>query len=103
MPFSNFDIKLISKYVGEQHFDNTSSTDRVIEAYFVNDLRFDYSLDNVLFSQVNLFAQINNLFDAKYSNNAYGGHWYENGKDYTWAYYFPQAGTNFMLGASFTF
>jgi iron complex outermembrane receptor protein len=103
MPFSNFDIKLISKYVGEQHFDNTKSPNRVIEAYFVNDLRFDYQLNNVLFSQVNLFAQINNLFDAKYSNNAYGGHWYENGKDYTWAYYFPQAGTNFMLGASFTF
>ena len=44
---------------------------------------------------------INNLFDLKYENNAYGGaSFFENGAnkpiEETWAYYYPQAGTNVM-------
>jgi len=39
---------------------------------------------------------INNIFNKKYESNAYGGNWYENGVEKTWAYYFPQAGTSFM-------
>ncbi len=102
-PSGNFSIKLISKYVGDQYFDNTSSEDRKIESYFVNNLRFDYQIKEVVFDRISLFAQINNVFDVEYSNNAYGGRWYEDGVDYTWAYYYPQAGINLMTGITISF
>ncbi|MCL3780246.1 TonB-dependent receptor [Prolixibacteraceae bacterium JC049] len=102
-PVNSFNIKFISKHVGKQYFDNTSSDDRKIDAYFVNHLRFDYILKGKLFEQVYLFAQINNVFNNKYSNNATGGHWYEDGVDKTWSAYFPQAGVNFMSGITLTF
>lgn len=102
-PFKSMNVKLISKYVGKQYFDNTSSDDRKIDSYFVNNLRMDYTLKGFLFKKIYLFTQINNLFGAKYSNNAYGGHWFENGVEKTWANYFPQAGINFMSGVTLTF
>jgi iron complex outermembrane receptor protein len=102
-PTESLSIKLISKHVGDQYFDNTSSEERKIDSYFVNNLRFDYNFKGRVFEHVLLFTQINNIFNATYSNNAYGGHWYENGADKTWSYYFPQAGTNFMLGVNFKF
>ena len=46
---------------------------------------------------------VNNLFNAMYENNAYGGMWTEDGTEKTWAYYFPQAGINFMGGISLSF
>lgn len=102
-PCEKFSVKIISKYVGDQHFDNTSSEDRKIDSYFVNNMRFDYQFKGLVFDNISLFAQINNILDKKYSNNAYGGHWYDGGVDYTWAYYYPQAGANLMTGITLSF
>jgi iron complex outermembrane receptor protein len=38
-----------------------------------------------------------------YVSNGYGGNWYEDGVEQTWAYYFPQAGINYMMKINFTF
>jgi iron complex outermembrane receptor protein len=46
---------------------------------------------------------VNNIFNAIYENNAYGGNWYENGIEKTWAYYFPQAGINYMVNINLKF
>lgn len=32
----------MSKYVGEQYLDNTSNSDRKLDAFFVNDFRINY-------------------------------------------------------------
>ena len=98
---SNIKMSLISKYVGEQFFDNTSSKDRKIDAYFVNNLKLDFNLYPSFAKRIGLQFMVNNLFDVEYENNAYGGNYYqrdENGIDHehTWAYYYPQAGTHFM-------
>lgn len=92
-----FGIRLISKYVGKQYFDNTMSAERSIDHYFVNSLRLDVlpALRNIEGLELQLF--VNNLFNAVYENNAYGGNWYEDGTEKTWSYYFPQAGINYML------
>ncbi|TKG90187.1 TonB-dependent receptor [Puteibacter caeruleilacunae] len=102
-PFKNTELKFISKYVGEQYFDNTSSEARKIDSYFVHNLRGDVTITKSPFKRISIFAQVNNLFDLKYSNNAYGGNWYEQGTEKTWAYYYPQAGTNFMSGLTIQF
>ncbi len=102
-PFKNFNISFITKYVGEQYFDNTSSDDRKLDAYLVNNLRLNYSISTKLVKQIAFNVQINNLFNAEYENNAYGGHWFEAEQEKTWKYYFPQAGINFLAGISLKF
>jgi iron complex outermembrane receptor protein len=46
---------------------------------------------------------VNNLFNARYENNAYGGMWTEDGVEKSWAYYFPQAGITYTAGISLSF
>lgn len=98
-----FGIRLISKYVGKQYFDNTMSEERSIDPYFVNNLRVDVSprMRNIEGLEMQLF--VNNLFNTEYENNAYGGNWYEDGAEKTWSYYFPQAGINYMLRVAIRF
>jgi iron complex outermembrane receptor protein len=96
-------VHLLSKYVGRQFFDNTSSNNRKINPYLVNNLRLDFNPVIGKFEGLGIRLQINNLFNNKYESNGYGGLWYENGIEQTWAYYFPQAGTNFLLGVDIKF
>ncbi len=97
-PFSGFNISWISKYVGTQYFDNTSSDARKLDAYFLNNMQIDYTFETKFIREIQLKFLVNNIFNLKYSNNAYGGAWYEQGAEQTWAYYYPQAGINFMGG-----
>lgn len=102
-PFSGFTVSWIAKYVGEQYFDNTSSTERKLDPYFINNLQLDYTIETKLVKEISLKFMINNILNLKYSNNAYGGNWHEQGIEKTWAYYYPQAGINFMGGVSLKF
>jgi len=102
-PFAGFNISWIAKYVGAQYFDNTSLLDRKLDPYFVNNLQLDYSIETKFIKEINFSFIVNNIFNLKYSNNAYGGMWYEQGVEKTWAYYFPQAGINFMGGINLKF
>ena len=99
----NLEMHLISKYVGSQYFDNTMSPDRKIDPYFVNNLMAGYSLSIKGLKGAELQLLVNNIFNVKYESNAYGGNWFEDGREYTWSYFFPQAGRNFMIKAGFTF
>ncbi len=109
-PFKLFEISLISKYVGKQYFDNTSSTDRMLNPYFINNLKLSYTPKIKFAKNIIVFLQVNNLFNVEYESNAYGGNWYENvadpnsyveqGQEGSWAYYYPQAGINFLGGIS---
>jgi iron complex outermembrane receptor protein len=93
---NNFKVSLASKYVGEQYFDNTESEARKLDAYFVNDLQFGWSLFPKSFKQLDLQLTIHNILDHEYSSNAYGGNWYEQGNEETWAYYYTMAGRYVM-------
>jgi iron complex outermembrane receptor protein len=99
----NLEMHLISKYVGSQYFDNTMSHDRMIDPYFVNNVMVSFNPAIKGLKNTEFQLLVNNIFNSKYESNAYGGNWYEDGKENTWSYYFPQAGINFMLKASFTF
>jgi iron complex outermembrane receptor protein len=101
--FSGFNISFISKYVGSQYFDNTSSENRKIDAYWVNNLQLDYSFSTAIIKEIQLKFQINNLFNVKYCNNAYGWYYYYDNAETTESFYFPQAGINFMGGIVFKF
>ncbi len=102
-PFKHFSLNLNGKYVGKQYFDNTMSTDRQIRQYFVGNLAAVYDLKMKKAGELTLRFLVNNLFNARYVNNAYGGMWTEDRVEKTWAYYFPQAGINYTAGISFSF
>jgi iron complex outermembrane recepter protein len=91
------ELHMVSKYVGNQYFDNTMNNDRMIDPYFVNNIRLDLEPKIKSVKGVELQIQVNNIFNEIYESNAYGGNWYEDGIEQTWAYYFPQAGTNYMV------
>jgi iron complex outermembrane receptor protein len=99
----NLKMHFVTKYVGKQYFDNTMSNDRMLEPYLVNNLRIDYSPGIQKIKNIDIQLFINNIFNNKYENNAYGGNWYEDGTENTWSYYFPQAGINILVKLSIGF
>lgn len=84
-----FQIGLLSKYVGQQYLDNTQTQSLTLDAYFVNDLRLSYSFKPKGIKSIDVSVLVNNIFDEEYESN---GATYGDGV----AYYFPQAGINFL-------
>ena len=100
-PFSGASFAIMSKYVGKQYIDNTMSSDRMLDAYFVNDLKLAYTFENSIFRELELSFLINNILDVQYITNAwiYKGFVGDNGLIAIEDGYFPQAGRHFLLGA----
>ncbi len=97
-PIKNLKLNFISKYVGQQYFDNTSDESRKLNAYLVNDFRINYSIKTKLIREIGFVVAINNLFSEKYESNGYSYSYVYDGKPVTENFYFPQAGINFMGG-----
>jgi iron complex outermembrane receptor protein len=97
-PFANGEISFIAKYVSRQYLDNTSSRERSLDPFFVQDARISYSLKNKLFKATHFILQVNNLFDTKYVANGYTYPYESGGKLVSDNYYFPMAQINFMFG-----
>ena len=91
------ELHLITRFVGKQYVDNTMNTERMIDPYFVNNIRLDYEPVVRGLKGVQLQILVNNILNEVYESNGYGGNWYEDGIEKSWSYYFPQAGTNFMV------
>jgi iron complex outermembrane receptor protein len=96
LPFKNFQAALLSKFVGEQYMDNLETGNDKLESYFINDINVTYEFKNLfIFKSVVLSGLVNNIFDVKYVSNGY-----MYGPD---PYYYPQAGINFLAGATLKF
>ena len=101
-PFENLSISLIDNYVGEQYIDNSSNPDRILNAYWVTNLRLNYERE-IFGLKANIFLQINNLYNKYYSNNAWIYTYRYNNEIRTMDGYFTQAGINFMAGLNMRF
>lgn len=101
--FKNFDITFLSKYVGKQYIDNTSSNERKLDSYFVHDIRLSYDFSTALLKQVSIQLLVNNVFNEEYETNAWVYRYYSEGTDYVYDGYYPQAGTNFLAGITLRF
>ena len=102
-PVKNLDLILISSYVGKQYIDNTSNSDRLLHSWFVNSINASYTIKPGFFKSITFRLLVNNLFDEKYESNAWVYSYISEGKRLKMDGYFPQAGTNFMIGADFKF
>jgi len=98
IPIKNGELSLLSKYVSKQYLDNTSNNARSLNAFFVQDVRAIYTIKNKGLKEINIIAQLNNVFGKKYEPNGYTFSYFFGGETVTENYYFPMAGTNFMLG-----
>jgi len=89
-------VGLTAKYVGKQYYDNTSSIDRRLDAYFVNNVLLQYQFDFRKFF-AGLQFSVNNLWNAGYISNAAVYRWDAGDEKIVNRYFFPQPFRNFMM------
>lgn len=94
--FAGFQATLLTKFVGKQYLDNTETESLTLEPYLVNDVRLSYTLRPKHMRAIDLSLLVNNIFNEQYESN---GATYGDGV----AYYFPQAGTNFLAMVTLKF
>lgn len=100
----SLDLAWISKYVGQQYLDNTASTDRMLDAYWVNDLRLNAALLTVKGTKsINLNLTVRNLFSELYESNGWSYSYISEGRRQEQVGLFPQAPINVLGGVSVSF
>ncbi|MGO4772067.1 TonB-dependent receptor [Flavobacterium sp. W22_SRS_FK3] len=110
MPLKNLQLSLLSKFVGEQFMGNIDSNLSKLDSYFVNDLNVSYEIKtDKVFKSIMISGLVNNIFDLKYESN---GFFYTYDDNYSnppavttveGVGYYPQAGTNFLIGLTLKF
>jgi len=106
-PFNSLYLSLDGKYVGRQYYDNTSSRERSIPAYFTSflsvgcDLPMNARKENV----ISLSFHVNNLFNNMYYADAWLWRAYFKDSDQYHAQVgiYPQAPANFMFKVGLKF
>src|SRR5690606_19296538 len=102
-PGKGLELALLTKWVGKQYLDNTSSADRQLDAYWTNDLKVSWTFSPRWAKQIQLVGLVNNLLNVKYASNGYTYGYRSEGQHIQENFYFPQAGTNFMVGVNLGF
>jgi len=110
MPIKNLQISLLSKIVGDQYMGNIDSEGSKLKGYSVSDLNVSYEFATKTFiKSITISGLVNNIFDYQYESNGYfytyDDDWSVPGSVTTLegAGYYPQAGINFLLGATVKF
>ena len=102
-PVTDLTVSLLSKYVSRQYIDNTSSKDRSLDPYFINNILFNYSLRDIIGKEIKFSLQLNNILNTQYESNAWVYRYYYGGEYSVLDGYFPQAGFNFLAGINLSF
>lgn len=110
-PTENFEIKLLSKYVGSQYMSNIEAEGSELESYFVNDFNVQYRWRTApFFEEVVFTGLVNNIFNEKYVSNGYFYTFDVPVEDmpgevetFSGAGYYPQAEINFLAGITLKF
>ncbi len=109
-PNENFQVSLLSKFVGKQYMGNIDSEGSTLDSYTQTDFNVQYVIQtNAFVKSIVLSGLVNNIFDVDIVSN---GYFYTYDDDFSnpgtvttveGAGYYPQAGINFLLGATFNF
>jgi iron complex outermembrane receptor protein len=103
-PTESLEIALLSKYVGKQYLDNTQNEARKLDAFFVNDVRIAYTYKPTKgIKSVSIGLLVNNILNEQYEPNGYTFSYFFGGQRVWENYYYPQAGTNFLLNVGLKF
>jgi len=109
-PIHNLHLAFLSKYVGDQFMSNFDVETSKLDSYFVNDFNITYEMKpKSIFKSIVLSGLVNNMFNTEYVSNGYY-YTFDVPNDpnpgvttFDGAGYYPQAGTNFLLGATLKF
>ncbi len=113
-PLKGLSISLMNKAVSKQYLDNTSNEKRKIPAFYYSNINISYSLPlNKPGKEITLKLLLNNIFNHLYVSNGYTyseRYTYPDGSGgnaldgpYTYNYYYPQAGFNWLAGINVRF
>jgi iron complex outermembrane receptor protein len=100
-PIKDLELSLPGKYVSKEYLDNAQQEDRKLRGYYVQNLRAIYSIRSKIIKETNLIFQLNNVFNKKYEPNGYTYSYFYGGELIRENFYFPMAGTNFMVALNF--
>ena len=103
MAAKGLNVSLQTYSVSKQYIDNTSSEERKLDGYLLNNLKLTYRVAQKLAREVNLHLLVNNVFDTPYENNAWVYSYMTGGERYVMDGYFPQAGIHFLAGIDIKF
>ena len=96
-PLPNAEIALLSKYVSKQYLDNTLNNARTIDAFFVQDLRLNFTTAIKQVKNIGVTLLVNNIFGELYETNGYTFSYVFDRVATTENYYYPQARQNFLI------
>ncbi|WP_062056843.1 TonB-dependent receptor [Aquimarina longa] len=109
-PIKNLQLGVLSKYVGEQYMGNIDSKVSKLDSFFINDINIVYEIKDIsVFKSIVFTGLVNNILDKKYVSN---GYFFTFDDDFSnpgiittieGAGFYPQAGINFLLGATLKF
>ena len=120
-PKDNFQVSLLSKYVGDQFMSNTESAVSKLDSYLITDFNITYELQflgnqetlemnrNPFFKSILFSGLVNNIFNVEYVSN---GYYFTYDDDFSvpgtvttveGTGYYPQATINFLLGVTLKF
>ena len=102
-PVKNGEIAFVTKYVGRQYLDNTSTKSRSLDGYMVNDVRLNYNFSIKGIKNVGVGLLVNNIFSKKYQSDGATYPDIEGGKVVNYNYFFPQAPINFLASLNLKF
>ena len=96
-PLKNFEIALNNKVVGKQYLDNTRSENKKLKGYFVQDAQLRYSITKKIIKMAELVLQVSNIWNKRYETNGYTYSYYYDASLVKENFYYPMAGTNFLV------
>lgn len=102
-PFKSLTINWTSQYVDRQFIDNTSNSQRQLDAYWVNNMHFSYIINPKLIKSIEFSVAVNNFLNHQYESNAWVYSYILGGVRYAQDGYFPMAGRNVMGGVTIRF
>lgn len=98
------DLTFVTKYVSQQYLDNSASSDRMLDAYVVNDLRANVTLLALKGTKsVDLNLTVRNLFSELYESNGWVYSYSYEGRRQEMVGLFPQAPLNVLGGVTVRF
>jgi iron complex outermembrane recepter protein len=100
---SHFSAALMGKYVGKQYIDNSSDEANTLRPYFFSDLRLQYNAEPSFARRIGVSLLVQNLFNARFASNAWSYRYFAGDAALLDQGFFPQAGTNVLLGLNVGF
>lgn len=102
-PCKHAEVAFITKYVSRQYLDNTSSSDRSLDGYVVNDVRLNYNFSIKGVKNIGVGLLINNIFSEAYQSDGATYPYVNSGKIANGNYFFTQAPINFLASLNVRF